>query len=94
MTAKTEIMQLKVRLLGISPMIWRGLLVDPSTSLQELHGMLQVALGGEGFHLYQFDIRGSMYGSFELGILDPNDTLASFEFRINDRFAYNYDMGD
>jgi hypothetical protein len=94
MAADLEIMQLKVRLLGISPMIWRRVLVEASTSLEELHGMLQVAMGWEGFHLYQFDIRGSMYGSFELGILDPDDTLASLEFRTNDRFAYNYDMGD
>jgi Plasmid pRiA4b ORF-3-like protein len=87
MAADLEIMQLKVRLLGISPMIWRRVLVEASTSLEELHGMLQVAMGWEGFHLYQFDIRGSMYGSFELGILDPDNTLASFEFRINDHFA-------
>jgi Plasmid pRiA4b ORF-3-like protein len=43
MAADLEIMQLKVRLLGISPMIWRRVLVEASTSLEELHGMLQWA---------------------------------------------------
>ena len=51
-------MQLKVRLLGISPMIWRRVLVPVSISLHELHGVLQVAMGWEGVHLFAFDIYG------------------------------------
>ena len=50
------IAQLKVRLLGISPMIWRRVLVPASVSLRELHGILQVIMGWEGIHLYYFDI--------------------------------------
>ena len=34
------ILQLKVRLLGISPMIWRCALVPESVSLRELHGVV------------------------------------------------------
>ena len=33
-----RIVQLKVRLLGISPMIWRRVLVPASVTLRELHG--------------------------------------------------------
>ena len=47
-----SIVQLKVRLLGISPMIWRRVLVPESVSLRELHGILQVSMGWEGIHLY------------------------------------------
>ena len=47
----TSIAQLKVRLLGISPMIWRRVLVPASVSLRELYGILQVSLGWEGIHL-------------------------------------------
>ena len=47
----TSIVQLKVRLLGISPMIWRCVLVPASVSLCELHGILQVSMGWEGIHL-------------------------------------------
>ncbi|WP_342240332.1 IS1096 element passenger TnpR family protein [Inquilinus sp. OTU3971] len=39
------ILQLKIRLLDVSPMVWRRLLVPATTSLQELHGILQVAMG-------------------------------------------------
>ena len=38
--ASTRIVQLKVRLLGLSPMIWRRVLVPESVSLRELHGIL------------------------------------------------------
>ena len=66
MDAPEEIIQLKVRLLGISPMIWRRVLVPSSTTLRELHGILQVAMGWEGIHLFLFDIHAVQYGSFEL----------------------------
>lgn len=56
-----SILQLKIRLLGISPMIWRRVLVPASTSLQELHGTIQAAMGWEGLHLYQFRIRAVAY---------------------------------
>ena len=44
------ILQLKVRLLGTSPMIWRRVLVPESVSLRELHGVVQLAMGWEGLH--------------------------------------------
>lgn len=45
MSSAPRIFQLKTRLLGISPMIWRRVLVSSSTTLHELHGILQVAMG-------------------------------------------------
>ena len=41
--ADLPILQLRVRLLDVSPMVWRRLLVPVRTTLQELHGILQVA---------------------------------------------------
>ena len=57
----TRIVQLKVRLLGISPMIWRRVLVPACVSLRELHGILQVSMGWEAIHLYYFDIHAMHY---------------------------------
>lgn len=48
------IVQIKVWLLGVSPMVWRRVLVPVSLSLRELYGVTQVAKGWEGIHLYQF----------------------------------------
>ncbi|OSP53602.1 plasmid pRiA4b ORF-3 family protein [Pseudoruegeria sp. SK021] len=88
-----KIFQLKIRLLGISPMIWRRVLVSSFTTLRELHGILQVAMGWEGIHLFQFDIRAVEYGSWELRAADPDIPLNDFRFRRNDRISYIYDMG-
>ena len=90
----TSLVQLKVRLLGISPMIWRQLLVPASVSLRELHGILQVSMGCEGIHLCYFQIHAVHDGSFELSTQSPGIALSRFRFRESGRFAYLYDMGD
>ncbi|SDX62078.1 pRiA4b ORF-3-like protein [Ruegeria halocynthiae] len=75
MSAAPQAYQLKVRLLGISPMIWRRVLVSESTTLRELHGILQVAMGWEGIHLFVFDIHAVRYGSSELQAGNPDVPL-------------------
>lgn len=54
--------QLKITLHGISPLIWRRLLVRAETSLAELHHILQLALGWTNSHLHRFLIHGKEYG--------------------------------
>jgi hypothetical protein len=56
-----EVLQIKVWLVGISPMIWRRVLVPAAFSLRELHGVMQVAMGWEGIQLYQFCLRAARY---------------------------------
>ena len=94
MDAPGDVIQLKVRLLGISPMLWRRVLVPKTMTLRELHGVLQVAMGWEGIHLYAFDIHAVQYGSFELMMGSPRVPLTDFAFRVNDKLSYTYDMGD
>lgn len=94
MEVSQEIVQLKVRLIGISPMIWRRVMAPSSIMLRELHGILQVAMGWEGTHLFFFDIYAVRYGSFELHGANPDVSLQRFEFRKNERFSYVYDMED
>jgi hypothetical protein len=87
------ILQLKIRLLDISPMIWRRVLVPAAFTLRELHGVIQVAMGWESLHLYLFQIRAVAYGSFQLSVEEPDATMESFRFRKNVKFTYLYDMG-
>ena len=91
---KTEsVLQLKVRLLGIGPMIWRHLLVPESMSLRELHGVLQVAMGWEGIRLFQFNIRGIMHARPDLhGQAAVDVPLSDLRFRRNGKFGYVYDI--
>ena len=83
-----QILQLKIRIRGISPMIWRRVLVPSTTTPRELHGVLQVAMGWESTHLYQSDIRTVRYGSFELFAANPDVPSSNFAFRQNETFLY------
>jgi len=48
------IYQLRVLLCGVSPLVWRRLLVISETSLAELHEILQTAFAWSGEHLHRF----------------------------------------
>lgn len=86
-----EVLQLKIRLLGVSPMVWRRVLVPESMSLHELHGVVQLAMGWEGIHLFEFAIRGARYAGPYLCGEPVDQALSSFRFRRNARSRYVYD---
>jgi Plasmid pRiA4b ORF-3-like protein len=86
------IVQIKIWLLGVSPMVWRRVQVSGSTTLRELHGVIQVAMGWEGIHLYQFSLRATRFGSAELSASSPDVTLAALRLRQRARFLYEYDL--
>ena len=86
------ILQLKVRLLEFSPMMWRRVLVPESMSLRELHGVVQLAMGWEGIHLFEFAVRGVRYARPDLSGMSTDVALSDFRFRRNARFRYVYDM--
>ena len=96
-TPNTVVYQLKIILRGISPLIWRRLLVRAETSVAELHHILQLALGWTNSHLHRFLIHGKAYGiAYEGGIGFDDDPrhirLADFCFRLRERFLYEYDF--
>ncbi len=91
------IYQLKVVLLGISPMIWRRLLVSSDSTLADLHYTLQIAMGWEDIHLHHFIIHGKQYGITQPGGIIFSDSarvvkLATLGFRVKERFIYEYDF--
>jgi hypothetical protein len=93
------IYQLKVLLQGISPMIWRRLLVYSTTTITDLHHILQITMGWSDDHLHVFRIHGKKYGIARVGGLsfseDPCTVrLDDFRFRINETFLYEYDFTD
>ena len=94
-----EIYQLHIFLKGISPMIWRRLLVEQDRSLADLHYAIQIAMGWDEIHLHQFDIWGKKYGlTYEGGISFSDNArkvfLKDFQFRINEKFVYEYNFSD
>jgi len=94
-----EVFRLHVWIRQISPMIWRRLLVRSDSTIADLHYTLQIAVGWSDAHLNQFHIHGQDYGVYHDGGVsfstNPNQVrLCDFQFRINERFRYDYDFGD
>jgi hypothetical protein len=97
--APVTVYQLKVSLRDISPMIWRRLLVTSHTTIAQLHGILQTAMGWEDLHLHQFRVYGKAYGIARAGGIwfddDPDQVrLCDFRLRASEHFVYEYDMND
>jgi hypothetical protein len=52
------IYQMKVVLQGVSPIIWRRLLIHGDSTITDLHYIIQIAMGWSDDHLHQFRIQG------------------------------------
>ena len=94
---ETVVYQLKIMLLGISPMIWRRILVKSDTTISDLHHIIQIAMGWEDIHLHHFVIYGKHYGNRQAGEAIFTDSgceakLATFGFREKEKFLYEYDF--
>ena len=57
-----SVYQLRVVVFGVSPLIWRRLLVPADTMIAGLHAVLQIAFGWTGTHLHRFVVQGREYG--------------------------------
>lgn len=80
-------------------MIWRRLLVRSDSTIADLHYTLQIAFGWSDSHLHCFHIHGKDYGvghSGGMSFADDPETvhLAGFQFRMRERFLYEYDFND
>jgi hypothetical protein len=93
----TSVLQLRISLRGVSPPVWRRLLIPEQITIAQLHRVMQLAMGWNDGHLHQFVIRGWRYGGHRDGALqffDGPDTLplAVFGLHVHERFAYVYDF--
>jgi len=70
-----------------------------TSSIADLHYILQIAFHWSDFHLHRFLIRGKEYGISRAGCTgfstDPKQvSLGDFNFRDSERFLYEYDFCD
>lgn len=98
-TQTVEVYQLHVRLLAISPMIWRRVLVRSDSTISDLHRVMQCVMGWDDERLHYFEIRGVQYGAERiegLSFIDDGDEvlLHDFNFRDRERFLYEYNLID
>lgn len=95
-----DVFQLRVSLVGVTPAIWRRLLVPKGVLLPQLHPILQVAMGWTDSHLHQFKAGDVLFAepSEEDEPPGPIDyrriTLSQIAPRRGAACVYEYDLGD
>lgn len=87
---------IKVSLRYLKPPVWRRLQVSSTTSLAQLHHIIQAAMGWHDCHLHQFEVNGRYYADPAQMLEETTDEarLTLAQMQVGQRFAYWYDFGD
>lgn len=104
---KPSVLQFKITLEGIKPVIWRQIQVPSRYTFWDLHVAIQDAMGWTDSHLHQFEVIHPTTGEKEyIGIPDDGFgeaiILPSWDSKVKDylalksnhRMVYLYDFGD
>jgi hypothetical protein len=91
--------QFRVVVQGVSPLIWRRLLIRSDVSLVILHAALQIVFAWNDVHLHCFRIHGREYGSARLGgsSFDGDARhvpLVALRLHRGEHFSYLYNFID
>ncbi len=83
---------------GVSPLIWRRLLVRSNSTIADMHASLQLVFGWSDEHLNRFVIHGREYGVWHDGGVGFGDNprhvrLAKLGMRVGERFLYDFTDG-
>ncbi len=104
-----QVLQFKITLKGISPPIWRRLLVPEDHTFWDLHVAIQNAMGWDDMHLHQFELSaGKKRPPVLIGLPSPEfefetgeSLLPGWGCRVSDYLSlenpkanYIYDFGD
>jgi Plasmid pRiA4b ORF-3-like protein len=93
-----QVYQLRVSLDGVTPEVWRRVLVPGGYTLDRVHRVIQHAMGWWDYHLHSFEIDGVLYGEpdphDELRVRDELDVRLDQVARPGNEFRYTYDYGD
>ena len=100
MTDRRRSYVLQVQLQDIRPAIWRRIHVADTTTLMQLHTIVQAAMGWEDRHAWAFDIAGQCFGLPDADWAD-DPTLAARRYTVDQllqgkplRMRYYYDFND
>ncbi|MCK4760970.1 MAG: plasmid pRiA4b ORF-3 family protein [Candidatus Aminicenantes bacterium] len=100
---KEEIFQFHIALIDSIPPIWRRFQVNSQLSFDEFHDIIQVVMGWENAHLYEFKIKDQCIlmpetesSLYEKAIQVYGDKMYLHEMlkKPGEKFRYTYDFGD
>jgi Plasmid pRiA4b ORF-3-like protein len=91
--------QLKITLKNIRPPIWRRIQVLSSTTLQQLHLIVQEVMGWDNYHMHSWTIAGIDYGQpepeYDFNVRSEKTVKLSQVVKgEKSKFFYTYDFGD
>lgn len=105
-SSDSPLYQLKIALKRSKPSIWRRIVVPGDMRLDELHDVIQIAMGWTGSHMHQF-IAGRGFAVTYYGEPHPEyadmgpEMLNERRYKVADlapkakrKFTYEYDFGD
>lgn len=107
----TKMLVLKIRLKDVAnPEVWRLIKVPATLSFDELHNVIQLAMGWGNSHIYEFIDDADKYGDNEFRYAIPSEydsemgykknmdsrrrKISGFFKKVGDKLDYVYDMGD
>ncbi len=99
-SAAKSVYQIRISIDNIQPPIWRRILVKDNITLDEFHEIIQITMGWEDYHLYNFRINNQHYSIptdnfFEISDYNSEEILLrSVVKKEKQKFRYTYDFGD
>ena len=93
---KPQVYQFKISLAGIQPLIWRRFRVHSDVTFRQLHSIVQIVMGWENYHLYQFFWNNDRFTEQLMGVGDKraSHVLGEFVTQPGSILGYEYDFGD
>jgi len=91
MTVKS-IYQFKITLAGLTPPIWRRVLVSDQLTLRDLHKVIQNSFDWADYHLYSFEHLGARIDDENPKMLSKK--LCKLQLGEKSKINYIYDFGD
>lgn len=92
------VFELRISLEGIKPQIWRRVRVPGSTTLAQLHEIIQVVMGWSNSHMHGFIVHDEWFvedpREIEGAAPESRSRLSSLGLSPKDHFRYVYDFGD
>jgi hypothetical protein len=107
MDLKHDVLEFRVTLREVEPVVWRQVEVPAKYTFWDLHVAIQDAMGWLDYHVHMFRVADARGDVVEIGI--PDDELldddpvclagwkvpiAAYFYRVGARAEYEYDFGD